>query len=139
MINIVLIHPFYDFFIQLRARVARKAIVVRIDRGMKRHKSYGPFTSYTYVTRFLAPHQLLLLCVINHPTIIQRFHLEDQCPEYFNTALSPCRVYFTLNISYFSYACRKFPIRLKFSIRQNVSLHSDLTGKQFHIHRSELN
>lgn len=46
MVNIVLIYPFYDFFIQLRARVARKAIVVRIDRGMKHHKSYGPFASY---------------------------------------------------------------------------------------------
>lgn len=131
VVNIVLIHPFYDFFIQLRARVARKAIVVRIDRGMKRHKSYGPFTSYTYVTRFLAPHEHPLLSVINHPTIIQRFHLEDQCPEYFNTALSPCQVYFTIRtFVFFIRACRKFPIRLpmysrlKFSIRQNVPLNS---------------
>lgn len=142
VVNIVLIHPFYDFFIQLRARVARKAIVVRIDRGTKRHKSYGPFASYTYVTRFLAPHEHPLLSVINHPAIIQRFHLEDQCPKYFNTALSLLAKYVHTNIRIFHLQISHTSSdALKFSIRQNVPLHStpDLTGKQFHIHPCELN
>lgn len=112
------------------------------DRGTKRHKSYGPFASYTYVTRFLAPHEHPLLSVINHPAIIQRFHLEDQCPKYFNTALSLLAKYVHTNIRIFHLQISHTSSdALKFSIRQNVPLHStpDLTGKQFHIHPCELN
>lgn len=97
LVNIVLLN-----ILALRYLVSarsEKVIVVRIDRRMKSHKSYGSLSSCTYVTRFFAP----VNCIVRNkpvPHSLNDFIAKINAQNAL-IPLSPCRKNFSESIVVF--------------------------------------